>query len=157
MSDDENIWTACADNNLAAVKAFLAADPTLVNKGDEQGYTPMRAAASYGHQTLVTFLLSVGGDLHVADKDGDTPLHHCDSPAMAVFLLGLGARADQANHAGLTPPQLHADDDEEDMVAFWRGKGLLPEAEEDPDEADDDDDDDAQGDGAEDDDAEDDE
>lgn len=83
------------------------------------------AAAAYGHHELITYLLSVGADIHQRDNDGDTPLHHCDSPTTAEFLLSLGAEPTIANNEGRTPPQTHLSDEEEEMVAFWREKGIL--------------------------------
>jgi len=70
-------------------------------------------------------LLSHGADLHARDSDGDTPLHHCDIPAMAAFLVELGASPLVANNDGKTPPQIHLEDEEEEMVAHWRSVGIL--------------------------------
>jgi hypothetical protein len=47
---------------------------------------------------------------------------------MAAALLARGADPSRANHAGRTPPQLHWDDGERALVAFWRAQGVpLPE------------------------------
>ncbi len=39
------------------------------------------AAAAYGHIELMRYLLDdAGGDVNIVDNDGDTPLHHNESP-----------------------------------------------------------------------------
>ncbi|OLQ05549.1 Ankyrin repeat-containing protein [Symbiodinium microadriaticum] len=44
---------------------------------DENGYTPVMAAASWGHVDLLRILLQRDASaVNVADSDGDTPLHH---------------------------------------------------------------------------------
>lgn len=36
------------------------------------------AATSWGHPTLLEYLLNHGGDANVCDNDGDTPMHVCE-------------------------------------------------------------------------------
>ena len=129
MTPDQNVWVAASDGDLAKVQAYVQADPALLSKGDENGYSPIHAAAAYGHKELMQWLVGAGADVHARDSDGDTPLHHCDSPEAAEFLLSvLGASPTIANDQGRTAPMVHLADDEEDMVAFWRSKGLLSTA-----------------------------
>lgn len=61
------------------------------------------AAASYGHEELLAFLLSQGGDATLRDSDGDTPLHYCESPACGDMLLAAGADLLAANDEGDVP------------------------------------------------------
>ena len=75
-----------------------------MTRGDENGYAAIHAAAAYGHQELIQYLVTSGADLHARDSDGDTPLHHCDDPATAAFLISLGASPTIANDAGRTAP-----------------------------------------------------
>ncbi|CAN6674375.1 hypothetical protein TRVA0_052S00804 [Trichomonascus vanleenenianus] len=81
-----NIWIAASDNNRAKVEEFLAAGQTPNDK-DENGYTCMHAAASWGHKDLLKFLAEKGGDINVRDDDGDTPLHVVETADMARFLV----------------------------------------------------------------------
>jgi hypothetical protein len=128
MTEDDNIWVAASDGDMEKVQAYINADPKNASIGDETGYTPIHAAAAYGHHELITYLLSVGADIHQRDNDGDTPLHHCDAAATAEFLLSLGASPTIANNEGRTPPQTHLSDEEEEMVDFWRAQGILDSA-----------------------------
>mmetsp|Transcript_25600 Transcript_25600/g.33323 ORF Transcript_25600/g.33323 Transcript_25600/m.33323 type:complete len:164 (+) Transcript_25600:17-508(+) len=125
MTEDDNIWVAASDGDMEKVQAYITTDSSAASIGDENGYTAIHAAAAYGHHDLINYLVSVGADIHQRDNDGDTPLHHCDAPATAEFLISLGANPLVANNEGRTPPQVHLSDDEEEMVEFWRAKGFL--------------------------------
>ncbi|CDR40450.1 CYFA0S05e00650g1_1 [Cyberlindnera fabianii] len=81
-----NIWVACADGNIAAVKTFLS-NGGSPNAPDPNGYTPMHAAASYNNGELLALLVENGGDVNVQDSEGDTPLHHVEEVAMAKLLV----------------------------------------------------------------------
>lgn len=72
------------------------------NDKDAHSYTPMHAAASYAHLELLEYLLSVGGDVNLADDDGDTPLFTCESVDAARWLVEHGADAEHRNEEGLT-------------------------------------------------------
>jgi len=127
MNDDENVWIAASDGDLEKVRQYIAQDPRLATAGDDNGYTAIHAAAAYGHQELFQMLLTAGADIHARDNDGDTPLHHCDDPTMAAFMVALGAAPTVANNDGKTPPIVHLEDEEEAMVAYWRETGMLEE------------------------------
>lgn len=64
------IQMAAGDGLMEVVQAFVA-NGTPVNVKDDAGYTAMHAAVSYGHVDVLRYLLSVGGDVNVADEDGE--------------------------------------------------------------------------------------
>ncbi|KAJ2322076.1 hypothetical protein GGI00_005970 [Coemansia sp. RSA 2681] len=102
---DDNIWTATGDGDLARVEQLVEADKTLVNAKDQNGYTPLHAAASWKHPKILEFLIMNGGDVNITDIDGDTPLHICEDRACAQLLLDHGASAEAENDEGLSPVQ----------------------------------------------------
>ncbi len=57
----------------------------------------MHAAVSYGHVTVLQYLLAAGGSLEIRDIDGDLPLHYCEDLTMFQFLLSLGANPTEVN------------------------------------------------------------
>mmetsp|Transcript_23464 Transcript_23464/g.46246 ORF Transcript_23464/g.46246 Transcript_23464/m.46246 type:complete len:180 (-) Transcript_23464:187-726(-) len=88
-----NLWTASSNGDFRRVTELLQGDKGFTpNSKDDNGYTPLHAAASYGHIDLLKFLIEKGGDVDTRDEDGDTPLHSCET-ATAVSVL-LEAKAD---------------------------------------------------------------
>ena len=59
-SSKKNIWIASSDGDIPAVLEHLAAG-VAVDAKDDNGYTPVHAAASYGHTELLRLLLDRGG------------------------------------------------------------------------------------------------
>ncbi|KAJ2559732.1 hypothetical protein EV175_000198 [Coemansia sp. RSA 1933] len=98
-----NIWIAASDGDLDRVKEIISADAQQVNAKDENGYTPLHAAASWKHIELLKYLIANGGNVNIVDADGDTPLHICEDVACAQTLLDNGADPSTENHEGLTP------------------------------------------------------
>lgn len=54
------------------MKAAVAAEPTLINAPDENGYTPLHLAAQRGDADLVKVLLQAGADKSARDAAGKT-------------------------------------------------------------------------------------
>ncbi|KAF8269556.1 ankyrin repeat-containing domain protein [Lactarius quietus] len=95
---DKNIWVAAGDGDLSRVRVTLSP-----NVPDSFTYTPMHAAASYGHLDILAYLVSRGGDVNVTDEDGETPLYTVENIESAQFLINHGADPAWRNHEGLTP------------------------------------------------------
>ncbi|VEU24296.1 DEKNAAC105606 [Brettanomyces naardenensis] len=108
-----NIWIATAENREDAVKALIASHEYTPNSRDQNGYTPMHAAASYGYVDLLRYLVSQGGNVNVQDNDGDTPLHHTESFDAAYFLVN-DQKADYSirNNDGQTALEVLQEDNE---------------------------------------------
>ncbi|KAM9937644.1 hypothetical protein OXX80_002812 [Metschnikowia pulcherrima] len=82
-----NIWVAAADNQVEIVEKYLTSNEFSANAKDANGYTPIHAAASYGHLDLLKMLVSNGGDINIQDNEGDTPLHHAEDVVTAKFIV----------------------------------------------------------------------
>lgn len=98
----ENIWIAASDGDMTRVKELLDQDKTAVNAKDENGYTPMHAAASWKHPKLLKYLIDNGGDVNILDTTGDTPLHICEDKECAQLLLDHGADPAIENEEGMS-------------------------------------------------------
>ena len=56
-------------------KTLLTEDPKLATYKDENGRTPLHAAANYCNANIIERLLKEGADPNAQDNDGNTPLH----------------------------------------------------------------------------------
>ncbi|KAG8969456.1 hypothetical protein FRC03_002732 [Tulasnella sp. 419] len=99
--NQKNMWIAAGDGDLPRVME-LVSEGLSPNVPDENTYTPMHAAASYGHLDVLDYLITQGGDVNVLDEDGETPLFVVESIDVAKFLVERGAKVDLANKEGMT-------------------------------------------------------
>lgn len=78
----DEIHTACKKGDLEKVKALIESKPSIINRMDTTGLTPLHYAAGYGQEDVVLFLLEKGADMkartyntwclpmHLAAQDG---------------------------------------------------------------------------------------
>jgi hypothetical protein len=126
----ENIWVAASDGDLARVSELVESGGASVNAQDENGYSPIHAAVSYGQHQLLVYLLSKGADVHLKDADGDTPLLVCDDPECFEELVKHGADLSATNSEGngLVDRVLEFFEEENDaMISHLKAKGMVPE------------------------------
>lgn len=87
-----NIWIAASEGSIEAVRQLLDTEPNLVpTSPDSNTYTPLHAAASYGHIDLLRFLLThekaAPDAINIRDEEGDTPLFLVEDLATAKVLV----------------------------------------------------------------------
>ncbi|KAJ6505959.1 ankyrin repeat-containing domain protein [Mycena vulgaris] len=99
----KNIWVAAGDGDLDRVRHLVEQESMSPNAPDPFTYTPMHAAASYGHLQILEYLISRGGDVNVQDGDGDTPIYTVENVETARFLVDHGAVLDRQNSEGISP------------------------------------------------------
>jgi ankyrin repeat protein len=78
----DEIHTACKNGDLEKVRALIGAKPSIVNRMDAEGLTPLHRAAGHGHREIVLLLIEKGADvkartyntwclpMHLAAQDG---------------------------------------------------------------------------------------
>ena len=87
---ENNLWVCASDGLCSQVEDFLI--NMDVNSKDENGYTALHAASSYGHLKLVELLLEkYKANVNITDSDGDTPLHYSNDVETANILIKYGA------------------------------------------------------------------
>ena len=64
----ENIWTAASDGDVDRVKELIEIEGVNPNAQDENGYSPLHAASSYGEIETLEYLLSIGADVNIRKK-----------------------------------------------------------------------------------------
>lgn len=117
-----NIWIATADNQIKIVTDYLESGNFTPNSKDPNGYTPIHAAASYGHLKLLKLLVERGGDINIQDNEGDTPLHHVEDVETAKYMIeNLNASFKMKNNDGLTAIRYIEEEDEfPELVDYLR-------------------------------------
>jgi ankyrin repeat protein len=108
-AQQRQIIRAAKAGDVAAVRAMLEADASLVGARDSDGSTPLHCASWKGHAEVAALLLGFGADVNARNTNdhwGDTPLHaaaHGNQRAVAELLLAHGADTRAINPAGRTP------------------------------------------------------
>ncbi|KAI0368749.1 ankyrin [Pilatotrama ljubarskyi] len=110
VQHEKNIWVAAGDGDLERVRELIEVHSMSPNMPDPNTYTPMHAAASYGHLNVLEYLISRGGDVNVTDNDGDTPLYVVENIETARFLVEHGATVNRQNDEGISPAQYLEED-----------------------------------------------
>ncbi|KAF8573665.1 ankyrin [Ramaria rubella] len=105
VQPQKNIWVAAGEGDIDRVKELIENESLSPNVPDPYTYTPMHAAASYGHVHVLEYLVSKGGDVNVKDEDSETPLFTVESVDVARWLVEHGANLDCQNEEGNTPAQ----------------------------------------------------
>lgn len=113
VQHEKNIWIAAGDGDLGRVRELVEQHALSPNVPDANTYTPMHAAASYGHLHVLEYLISQGGDVNITDEDGDTPLYAVENVETARYLVEHGAVVDRRNADGVSPADYLAEDFQE--------------------------------------------
>ncbi|OSD06312.1 ankyrin [Trametes coccinea BRFM310] len=117
VQHEKNIWVAAGDGDLERVRELIEVHSMSPNVPDPNTYTPMHAAASYGHINILEYLVSRGGDVNVTDNDGDTPLYVVENVETARWLVEHGATVNRQNDEGMSPAQ-YLEEDHPEVAAF---------------------------------------
>ena len=103
------IIKAAKHGDVAAIKALLATDPSLINARDTDGSTPLHCATWKGHTEAAECLIKAGADVNAENENehwGTTPLHaaaHANQVKIAHLLLDHGANTKAKDTEGRTP------------------------------------------------------
>ncbi|KAF6200969.1 hypothetical protein GE061_005416, partial [Apolygus lucorum] len=76
---------ACIDDNLDLVE-FLVEHGADVNKGDNEGWTPLHATASCGFISIAKYLIENGANVAAVNNDGELPVDVAESDEMEDML-----------------------------------------------------------------------
>ncbi|KAM7335959.1 hypothetical protein ACRRTK_004452 [Alexandromys fortis] len=85
-SHEGSSFQACIDENLDMVK-FLVENRANVNQQDNEGWTPLHAAASCGYLNIAEYFISHGASVGIVNSEGEVPSDLAEEPAMKDLLL----------------------------------------------------------------------
>lgn len=69
-----SVFTASEQNDVNALSKRVEQNPSVVNKRDDFGYTPLHFAAQHNNITIMNVLIDQNADVDASDC-GATPLH----------------------------------------------------------------------------------
>lgn len=138
----KNIWIAAGEGDLDRVKECVDHEGISPVAADEFTYTPLHAAASYGHLDILRYLLthpSAPTDaVNTTDSDLDTPLFVCETVESAKCLIEeFSADAKHKNSEGLSAAQQALENEHVELaqyIASVTGESLEEQADEDDDD-----------------------
>ncbi|PWN35159.1 uncharacterized protein FA14DRAFT_107609, partial [Meira miltonrushii] len=122
---EKNIWTAAGEGDLERVRHLVEVEHISPIAADQFTYTPLHAAASYGHVEILRFLLNhstaPANAIETTDEDGDTPLFTVEDVSVARILIEeFGANAKHENEAGDTPAANAEENEWDEVAAYFR-------------------------------------
>ncbi|MBE0658079.1 MAG: ankyrin repeat domain-containing protein [Bryobacteraceae bacterium] len=105
------IWEAAQSGDFEALRAELAASPSLLNAASADGWTALHLAAHFGHASLAAYLIAIGADplARSANTLANLPVHAAAAgrhAGIVALLLAAGTPVDATQHGGYTA--LHA-------------------------------------------------
>lgn len=130
--DEESLCLAAKQGRLDRVK-YLIEYGVNVNARDDNGYTPLHAAAYGGYLDVIKYLIEKGADVN-ADNNGYTPLHtaaNTDHLDVVKYLIDRGADVNAKSDSGRTPlhnASISLSGGSLDIVKYLIEKGANPNA-----------------------------
>lgn len=103
-----DIHQLAKEGDFRCLRRLLLPYPTLVNRRDKYGMTPLHWAAD---AAVAQLLLSIGAEVNVRSDYGSTPLHRAAAkgdPPIIRLLLAHGADLNARDQSGRTPLHLAA-------------------------------------------------
>lgn len=97
------LLNACRTGNLDEVKKIYEAEPSIINRADARGYTPLILAVYSNQPSIVSFLLEKGAQINAQDSAGNSALMGASFKGyteIAIQLLNAGANVNLRNGSG---------------------------------------------------------
>lgn len=127
-------FDAAALGDADALRAALDAEPSILDRISNDGWTMLHLAAFFGHEDVVALLLERGADPHVVSENAmrNTPLHAALAGPLGMDgvrrLLDAGADVNARQHGGYTPLHSAAGRGALDLIQLLLERGADPEA-----------------------------
>lgn len=132
LSEDEsglNVFHRVAlQGNVLMMRILIAQSAQHVNCLSKNNKTPLYIAAYRQHSAMVSYLLSVGGDVTIRDYEGKSPLHVALDFEIYQDLLNAGAAVNSTDDLGNTPLHFvpHYTTDAKQCITLLLNRGANP-------------------------------
>ena len=126
LAEEQDIFKAVEKGDLDQVKKLVEKDKKLLVSTNQNGSSPLHAAAFAGHTDIVDYLLSEGIDPDIPNPGKITPLMgavYFGHKETADILLGNGADINFKDSRGSVPLRFAINRGNSDMVKFLIEKG----------------------------------
>ena len=117
---------AAQEGQLQTFKMMMNKVGTEINPSDNEGTTPLHAAAGGGHLLICSMIMEKIQEKIPADKDGYTPLHAAAAKGhletFKMIMNKAGTDINPSNNEGRTPLHSAAAGDQREMCKFIADK-----------------------------------
>lgn len=125
------VLLAVFEKQLAVLQFLLDQGCDLNDGDDEDGYTPLHAAALYHQVEAARLLLARGAKVDAEDHNGSTPLFRAvnsyrGNPEMVQLLLQHGADPLHRNHSGFSPLAMAVSHQDDDLIRLLSASARRP-------------------------------
>ena len=128
-----DIFTAAEKGEIGTITELLSADPDLVAKHREDGWTALHLASYYGHPEAAGLLLARGADVSLRSSNSmeNTPLHAAVAGRqfeLVKLLLENGIDVNATQHGGWTALHGAAQNGDARLTALLLANGARRDA-----------------------------
>ncbi|MFC2142699.1 ankyrin repeat domain-containing protein, partial [Acidobacteriota bacterium] len=122
----QDIHDLSKKGDIIQIKALIEKDQELINKKDDQGWSPLHHASFHGHNEVVEFLIVSGAEINALDNLGNTPLHRASLRGhvnITRLLIEAGADLNKISAFGFTPLAYAVRGNQKEVTEYLISKG----------------------------------
>jgi ankyrin repeat protein len=122
----QDIHELSKTGELKKIKALIEKEQELIEKKDDQGWSPLHHASFHGHNEVVEFFIANGAEINALDNAGCTPLHRAvlrGHIEVTKILFEAGAEINKISTFGSTPLAYAVRGNQKDVMEYLISKG----------------------------------
>ncbi|MCD4782433.1 MAG: ankyrin repeat domain-containing protein [Candidatus Eremiobacteraeota bacterium] len=124
--DSDTVFKHVTAGDMKNLEKLISKNPSLIDKKDEDGDTPLHLAAEEGQMKIAELLMSKGAKINEKSRNKETPLHLAVEKGhleMVRFLMKKGANINLKNEKGETPLEIATKTRRKRIAELLRSKG----------------------------------
>jgi len=122
----DTVFNHITAGDMEKLQKLINKNPSLINKKDEDGDTPLHLAAEEGQTIIAEFLISKGAKVNGKSNNKETPLHLAAEKGhleMVRLLIKKGADINIKNEKGETPLEIATKTRRKRIAELLKSKG----------------------------------